>query len=277
MRKTRRIIISSIMALCLSVTPSMGNVSAETKPAAPVKDKNEQVIFWSVVTFGSYPQAEVVSKEMRKGVSSNELEEGDVVVSDELYKQLEDSSGWTNDGIKKIGSEKFKRIRKEDASFINSASGSYQWVNSSTYHYFMFEPIRWRVIQVKGNDALLLADKGLDSQPFVKNYLNSASIGWGASYVRDWLNASNKNYFIQTAFDASEKNAITQTDVKYNIVEDSGMQKNKNTKDRIFLLSISEIASYGFSDISVSDEARTCRNTMYAAAMGARGQSNSTL
>lgn len=63
------------------------------------------------------------------------------------------------------------------------------------------EPIKWRVLSVKGNDAFLISDKALDFQPY--NTVKSEGT-WEESSLCAWLNGS----FIKTAFSEGEQKAI---------------------------------------------------------------------
>lgn len=57
--------------------------------------------------------------------------------------------------------------------------GQYNWNGSyKTYHYFKYEPIKWRVLNRNGNDALLLADVALDDQKYNTDY---AKVTWETS------------------------------------------------------------------------------------------------
>lgn len=148
----------------------------------------------------------------------------------------------------------------------------YDWNdNYKTYHYFKYELIKWRVLNRNGNDALLLADVALDDQKYNTNY---EDVIWETSSMRSWLNGygasvnqpktdySRKN-FINSAFTSTQRNAIKTTNVVNNNNINYGTAGGKNTSDKVFLLSESEVyntdtaAGYGFiKDYSTYDEAR---------------------
>lgn len=115
-----------------------------------------------------------------------------------------------------------------------------------------------------------------------------ATITWEKSSMRSWINGykasenqseidySNKN-FIDTAFSTAQKNAIKTTKVenRNNIHYGSAGQGGNDTSDKIFLLSEREVYNtddakkYGFVlDGEVYDEARRCKCSTYAYAMG---------
>ena len=115
-----------------------------------------------------------------------------------------------------------------------------------------------------------------------------ATITWEKSSMRSWINGykasenqseidySNKN-FIDTAFSTAQKNAIKTTKVenRNNIHYGSAGQGGNDTSDKIFLLSERKVYNtddakkYGFVlDGEVYDEARRCKCSTYAYAMG---------
>lgn len=135
------------------------------------------------------------------------------------------------------------------------------------------DPIKWRVLNVNGNDAFLLADIGLDVQRF-HNWSNkgeaSADIFWSTSCIRSWLNGydgknnelkisyTSKN-FINTAFETeSEKNAILETDVSATTNPEFKTVTSPATKDKVFLLSYEEVTnpSYGFESTVAPTDTR---------------------
>ena len=126
------------------------------------------------------------------------------------------------------------------------------------YKYISYEPIIWRVLNVTGNDAFLLADMCLDGKLY---NTSRTDVTWETCTLRSWLNgygaASNiceedytDNGFIDIAFNESEKTAINDTEVVNddNPVYDTA--GGNNTSDKIFLLSIDEVEndSYGFNE-----------------------------
>ena len=137
--------------------------------------------------------------------------------------------------------------------------GKYPQADNGTY-----QPIKWRVLSVNGNDAFLLSDSILDCQQYNSG---SALVTWETSSLRTWLN----NDFYKKAFSASEKEAIlstTVTDTTNNITKISG---GNDTVDKVYLLSTKEVLReiYGFSsDYKIISETRQSPNTTYASASG---------
>ena len=103
------------------------------------------------------------------------------------------------------------------------------------------QPIKWRVLSVDGDDALILADTVLDLQKY--NAVNTR-ITWEKCTLRKWLN----NDFFTAAFDGEEQSAIRTTHNKNEDNPYSGIDGGNDTDDNVFLLSIDEVCnnSYGF-------------------------------
>ena len=108
-------------------------------------------------------------------------------------------------------------------------------------------PIRWTILDMRGDKALLISKYGLDSKPY---NTNESDVDWENSSLRSWLN----NYFIEKAFTSKERNAIRQTMVKNGdnqIYNKWGTCYGRppavggnDTMDHIFLLSYFEAFKY---------------------------------
>lgn len=116
-------------------------------------------------------------------------------------------------------------------------------------HYFKYEPIKWRVLEYNNGNALLLADKLLDTKSFDTN----GNGIWNESTIRSWLNSSDHGFF-GTAFDEKEQNLIPTV----NLTNDDSLIKKyiyredgNSSKDKIYLLADTETfgnsaKKYGF-------------------------------
>ena len=76
-------------------------------------------------------------------------------------------------------------MMQADAACSFDFSSYYKWFDSTSYHYFKYEPIKWRVLKRSGDTALILADKVLDAKLFSSEI---ASGWWSTSEMRSWLN-----------------------------------------------------------------------------------------
>ena len=254
----------------IPITLPKVNAAENIRNPRIVKDSSMdagQKVTWDCVYFGNYPQSEITSK------------------NGSIYNALKNATGWDENNDITIGGTKYRRLKGEDATYATSGDEEqYDWNgNYKIYHYFKYEPIKWRVLNRNGNDALLLAEVALDDQKYNTNY---EDVTWETSSMRRWLNGygasvnqpktdySKKN-FINSAFTSTQRSAIKTTNVVNNNNIDFGTAGGKNTSDKVFLLSESEVyntdtaAGYGFAkDYSTYDEARRSRCSTYAYAMG---------
>lgn len=249
----------------------------------PIRNVNGTVT-WDCVWFGTYPQAEVVPT--GKYTSIDILHDGDVIVSDDIYTALQRATGWDNNGDITLDGNMYRRMKKTDATYSASNTVHYRWQDTTSYHYFKYEPIKWRILSIDGNDAFLLANKGIDCQRY---NIQSTDVTWETCTIRSWLNGYGKsmniygaNYsdknFINTAFSLEEKNAIFMSNIENADSLSWKTEGGNNTKDKIFLLSESEVytenaVSYGFSNYDNQDESRRIKSSTYAKAMGSWYQS----
>ena len=165
------------------------------------------------IWFGSYPQTQITQK-------------------NSIYSKLEACQNWDDNSDAIIDGKKYRRCTDK-------------WGAHNVY--FRYDPIKWRVLMVKGNKVMLYADKVLDFQPYSDTEVIDEKDSWENCTLRSWLNGySDKknlygkdystagNNFISQAFTEDEQKAIVTT-VCYN--NDMAYKTNtgKKTKDKIFL------------------------------------------
>ena len=242
-------------------------------------------VTWDCIWFGSYPQAEVIPENIEyTALDSAVRRAGDVIASDSIYSALENVSGWDDRGDITLNGEKYRRITKDSSdSGTGQDSAYYCWDSSTDYHYFKYEPVKWRVLHTDGDQALLLSDIALDNLPYNPG---QAYVTWETSAVRSWLNGygaeSNKTSedysgmnFIGSAFTAPQREAIADSLLENADSIAWSTEGGNDTADKIFLLSESDVwntdraETYGFvKDRNIMDEARECQSSTYAKAMG---------
>ena len=99
------------------------------------------------------------------------------------------------------------------------------------------ENIEWLVLDKNDGEYLLLSKFVLDYHPFHNNKLEGVSMSWNNSDIRLWANSD----FIDAAFSEEEKKQILQSSVENTINDYYNL---RSTEDKVFLLSIDEIAKY---------------------------------
>ena len=119
------------------------------------------------------------------------------------------------------------------------------------------EDVEWLVLEVKDGKALVISKYALDCKPYNMAHVD---ITWEDCTLRQWLNDD----FINSAFSADEKAKVPTVTVSADKNPEYSTNPGSDTKDRVFLLSITEANKY-FS----SDSERVCKPTAYAVAGGA--------
>ena len=283
------LLLVSIGAQLLTVQPKAEalRVPEETFPEEPVILENKdlstsQETIWDCVYFGSYPSAEVVRSDW-DAVDSYAVLPGDVIRDDQLYSTLE-TADWQDDQVSVEG-EEYVRINAEDAVTASlDREQHYRWEDLEEWHYFLKEPVRWRVLSVEGDQALLLADRLMDCRPFNEE---EEGVTWETSTIRSWLNGYGaeenaagldfkEESFYDKAFDDAEKEAILTAECVTPDNLDYGTDSGPDTEDAVFLLSNEEVyadpvaGEYGFyAGRGYDDPAKRFTSTMYAKCRGA--------
>lgn len=115
----------------------------------------------------------------------------------------------------------------------------------SQYHLgqvFKFGPYSWRVLRIEDEKVLLVTDKIIDHRSYHDQYV---PITWADSSLRAYLNSD----FIDQ-FTKEDQKRIIEVDVKNLDNQWHGSEGGKATRDKVFLLSIEEVACLYFGDSS---------------------------
>jgi len=123
------------------------------------------------------------------------------------------------------------------------------------------EPIKWQVLDVKGDKALLLAKQPLLGMPFNSDDHFLYDVTWEKCTLRAWLNSD----FMKEAFSNQEQQAIIKTLITTPDYTDRSfiVSGGNDTEDWVFLLSADEAEKYLKTDAS-----RQCCPTDYAVTNG---------
>ena len=288
-KKTSAMVMSVVLTIMMVVTLTPAALLAETENVSAATVSAPKVTSgsttWDCVYFGSYPQTEIVSEASQCGTYGNSYWglSSDYEVDSGLYEKLQNAS-YDSNGDTAVDGVKYRRIKQSDVTYGTSGSSNhYNWSDSTTYHYFRYDKIKWRVLETSGGYAFLLADKALDAQRY-----NTAktSVTWEQSTIRSWLNGYGKTSniygtdytqknFINSAFSSSEQSAIRTAEVINDNSIQFGTAGGNDTQDKVFLLAESDVwntdkaVSHGFSKAyNDYDKARRSYSTTYAKAMG---------
>ena len=122
-----------------------------------------------------------------------------------------------------------------------------------TFGKYKDEPITWIVAKEDDDKKLLLSEKIIEFMPFMKctdEEVDSIDIEWENSTVRSWLN----NIFFFDAFTEDEQNQVLETEVENKAYPQHQIEKAKDTKDKVFLLSIGETEDLADEGLDLSSE-----------------------
>lgn len=247
---------------------------------------------WDTVYYGYYPQTEIVGATDQCGIKTRLWKsEKDYSLEPEVYAKLEKAK-YTAQGDTVLDGIKYRRMKAGDRTYVSINSeinNHYLWTSGIKYHYFRYEPIRWRVLTVqdtsKGKRALLLADKILDDRKYNET---EGGTTWEKSTLRSWLNGYgaqanqagrdySKDGFIKTAFREAQQTPIVTGELANKNNYAYGTNGGNDTADRIFLLSEDEMymsstaAYYGFvaaGNWENQDEGKRARGSTYSKAKG---------
>jgi len=76
---------------------------------------------------------------------------------------------------------------------LDIGATSYNTTSRGQTYIYLVEPIKWRVLSITGNNALLLSESILDSVAF--NYNNSQGTEWAYSIIRSWMNSEDITFY----------------------------------------------------------------------------------
>ena len=114
------------------------------------------------------------------------------------------------------------------------------------------ESIEWIVLDKRDDKMLVISRYALDCQKYNKK---AADVTWETCSIRSWLNDN----FYDAAFSKAEQKQILETTVTADKNPSYNTNAGSDTKDRVFLLSLSETNQY-----LTSNSARFCMPTAYA-------------
>ncbi|MDR1801631.1 MAG: DUF6273 domain-containing protein [Lachnospiraceae bacterium] len=147
--------------------------------------------------------------------------------------------------------ENAAKAAKEDKEAKNSETGDDVDTDDSdedddsdselvTYGTYNDKPLKWRILAREGDKVLLITNECLEHH---KYHDEREEVTWEDSDVRAWLNDEFLNSFTD-----EEKKHILTTTLKNNDNPTYGSNGGKDTKDKVFLLSIDEAIKYFAND-----------------------------
>lgn len=241
-------------------------VEEEGSSLAPVYDEDTESTVYSCIYFGSYPQTQVMGDRLTSAITDAEYDEnGDAIIDGNKYHKVENVFGIS---------------------------------------YFLYEPIKWKVIANPDGYIVAMAEKGLDYCSYyeamesseestvdvqdltdeeLENYTDRRvaydEVSWGESTIRSWLNSygkkkniAGKSYkkegFLNTAFSKTEQQDINEIQE----FEEStfAFYLSSGEGDKVSLLNVEGVLNenYGFASEKAASTGRILEKTDYATERG---------
>ena len=213
-----------------------------------------QVTTWDCIWLGSYPQTYV--------------DDTTVVAA------LDTANGWDASGDLTYDGTTYRRLSVSDATIDLHEWGWDTKASSAGYCYFRWEPVKWRVLEAYDTTALVVADVALDDQKYNNT---SADLSWATCTMRGWLNSK----FLSDCFTPAQQLAVIEHTLQNADNSSYGTSGGEDTIDSVYLLAeldvmcdsggpmSSQCKRHGFRwDSAINDEARRCKTSDYAQAMG---------
>lgn len=301
MKTKRKNIFKSLLALTLALIMVLGvapiselaGVDWASLFAPKAEALSGDYNVGDVVKLGSYPQSRVTDStlisalnKIAKTWTSYGYYSGNDNVGSMAKGDWMKYSDFTYNGVK-YRAVTFSQYRPYYTHTSLSSGELHQKYNgyyTNNVYYFKFEPLKWRVLDPA--TGLVLCENIVDSQAYSNTVYEYGTDKNGTAYwndsahthyandyatssIRKWLN----NDFYNTAFSAAEKKSILTTTLDNRAYStDHSEYNSETTKDKIFLLSYSDInnAAYGLS----SRSNRLSKGSDYAKSQGLYVDSN---
>lgn len=255
------------LVICVDENALTDNIFTETTDENNLSDINNSKYF------GYYPQKEVLGDELTDSIINARYDDnGDTVVDGIKYKRVSVSDYTDN-------SNNF------DFFYFKWNEGG----DDKGYHYFIYEPVRWDILEENENSLLLMTYNIIDTKPFDTSSREKYS--YKESTLRKWLISDE---FISSIFTEEEKNILTGAVTKDGLEEQVYLYQNSDVsadspdkfysevsksgitgQDKIWIPCTKDVFNtlYGFepeSDEWKEDTKRVSVPTDFAHAMGAQ-------
>lgn len=207
---------------------------------------------------------------------------GREVTNDMLIKKLEAIEETNEFGYLELENEELQFVKVVIENTYDSLEiGNEEYENSTKYkigttHYFLVEPILWRVLTNNPDtkQVFLLSNNIIEAKMFV-NETNERFIDGRIVYpsnyehsdIRKWCN----NEFFNQAFSAEEREKVQLSTIS-NLFKVYNYEYNddRDTEDYVFIPSFKEMTSsvYGFENTGIFSYSRFSQPSDYASAKG---------
>ena len=217
------------------------------------------------IYFGTYPQTKVEAS-IENGLSSITFDSSTWTSYRYYISSQSDFMYYKDVDIDNNGSYDYRGVyftQYRPYYFFTTSSNTYQDDNgysTNTIYWFSYDPIEWNILTESSGKALILANLILDSQEYYPSTSTSSfSHNGGEGYANNYeLSAIRKflnDNFYNTAFNVSQESIIKETTVDNSASTTNSSSSScacNNTRDKLFLLSYSDVTSsiYGLNSKS---------------------------
>lgn len=257
------LIIISITMLCLGVERIIPRIQYSSAKQLMEEKQYEQAIE-KFSALGNYEDSELLIKECQSGIKTLPLEnkyngaldlkrKGEFKEAIELFRKLGDYKDSKQQVVKCFESDYGKNPENfeiGDSYYL----GYFEQDNNANNGK---EPVEWIILDKEDSKLVLLSKYTLCTRRYHDTW---TEIDWENATLRNWLN----DEFVREVFNKEQQDRIIITSVKSNDNTEYGVSGGKDTKDRVFLLSMNEAKRY-FN----SNKSRRCQATAYAIKNGA--------
>lgn len=254
-------LISRLYGIIVTITAVFTATSVVAGVSAMARQEENVPVFefpevskYKLIEFGMYPQTELVLAGSGVEAAITEIAgERHLTyesVNQEAYSILENADYDANDDATvTINGEtiRVRRLCRNTAEWHTYTPTSYPYEVDyrEIWHYFKYEPIKWRVLSEDKKEYLLMCDFIIDN--YTSEFTDN-TYDWAHSTIRQRLNSE----FINTAFTSDEAAKILVTNLENKDVVDGVMigKGCENTQDKVFLPSIYDIFEIGYDDVN---------------------------
>ena len=229
MKLAKRLLSVLLAALvCLSAV----GLSASAKKAGELK-------VGDTFAYGFYPQTLVTDPDLLDILDTQTPDSnGDVTLGTGTFRkyhfEIPDAYAQNKDEYAGHIQTYLEEVYNQYKAYLDA----YGYKSDSFDYWFAYEPIQWRVLEVRDDgNVLLMADTVLDARAFEEKPDFDKDINWANSSIQRWLNGT----FMNTAFSKEEQAWIQPQTLSTPCNPVKGTPGGDDIECKVFLLSLIHI------------------------------------
>lgn len=239
MKLAKRLLSVLLAALvCLSAV----GLSASAKKAGELK-------VGDTFAYGFYPQTLVTDPDLLDILDTQTPDSnGDVTLGTGTFRkyhfEIPDAYAQNKDEYAGHIQTYLEEVYNQYKAYLDA----YGYKSDSFDYWFAYEPIQWRVLEVRDDgNVLLMADTVLDARAFEEKPDFDKDINWANSSIQRWLNGT----FMNTAFSEEEQAWIQPQTLSTPCNPVKGTPGGDDIECKVFLPSFEEMndSALGFIDV----------------------------